>query len=77
VVAVDALVTCDITVCDRMFELGISDGILHRWGSRWYSLTWDYVAVNWMACRVSALGACRCVSHRVPFLAAHHTSDVA
>ena len=74
--AIDALVMCDITVCDRMFEFGISDGNLRRWGSRWYSLTWDYVAVNRMACRVSALGACRCVSHRVPFLAARHASDM-
>ena len=76
VVAGCALVTCDITVCDHMFEFGILDGICIGRVNEWCSLTWDYVAVNRMACRVGALGACRCVSRRVPFLAARHTSDV-
>jgi hypothetical protein len=59
-----------------MFEFEISDGIRVGGVNGWCSLTWYYVAVNRMACRVSALGACRCASRRVPLLAMRHTSDV-
>ena len=68
---------CDVMVCDHMFEFEISDGIRVGRVNEWCSLMWDYVAVNWMACRVSRLGTCCCVSHWVPFLAEHHTSDMA
>ena len=76
VVAGVALVTCDITVRDHMFEFGILDGICVGRVNEWCSLTWDNVAMNQMACRVSALGECHCVSCRVPFLAARHKRDV-
>ena len=69
--------TRDITGRDCILELGISDGICVGRVNEWCSLTWYYVAVNWMACRVSALGACHCVSRGVPFLAACHMRDVA
>ena len=70
-------VTRDVTRRDCMLNLGFWSEIRAGRVDEWCSLTWDYVAVNQMACRVSALVACRCVSCRVPFLAAHHACDMA